>query len=91
MSRWAGRVAVVLAVTVGGGWAAALVISALPATSTISEHGANLLATVGGVLAGGLTTYLGGAVTRGRTSEDPATRRGMHAAGSADEEPTPPD
>jgi hypothetical protein len=59
VSDWPGRVALVLAAFVGGGWATALVLAATPWTDTISEQGANLLATVGGVLAGAVATYLG--------------------------------
>ena len=56
---WPGAVALVLAVFVGGGWCTALVLSATPRTDTISEQGAGLLETIGGVLAGGVVTYLG--------------------------------
>lgn len=56
---WAGRTAFVLAAFVAGGWATALVISATPWTDLISDTGANLLSTVGGVLAGAVATYLG--------------------------------
>ena len=56
---WPGAVALVVAFFVAGGWAVALVISALPITETITAGGANLLATVGGVLAGGVAAYIG--------------------------------
>lgn len=59
MKDWAGRTAFVLAAFVAGGWATALVISATPWTDLISDTGANLLSTVGGVLAGAVATYLG--------------------------------
>lgn len=59
MKDWPGRVALTLAAFVGGGWATALILAATPFTDTISEQGANLLATVGGVLAGAVATYLG--------------------------------
>lgn len=56
---WAGRTAFVLAAFVAGGWATAIILAATPLTDTISDAGANLLATVGGVLAGAVATYLG--------------------------------
>jgi hypothetical protein len=70
VNDWPGRVAFTLAAFVAGGWAVALILASTPWTDTISETGANLLATVGGVLAGALATYLGGAAERARSNPD---------------------
>jgi uncharacterized membrane protein YebE (DUF533 family) len=58
VSRWAGRVAFVLAVAVGGGWAASLILSSF-AGRGVSAEAASILSTIGGVLAGGIAAYLG--------------------------------
>lgn len=56
---WRGRVALTVAAFVAGGWAAALVWQASPATPPLDDTSAALLSTVGGVLAGGVAAYLG--------------------------------
>ena len=61
---WHGAVALVIAVCVGVGWAAALILASTPWTDTISDKGADLLTAIGGVLAGAVATYLGAAITR---------------------------
>jgi hypothetical protein len=74
---WSGAVALIVAFFVSGGWGVALVISALPITDPISESGADLLNTVGGVLAGGVSAYIGAVAAqsvsdrRERHSENP--------------------
>lgn len=68
---WPGAVALVISVFVAGGWCAALVLSASPLTDTISEQGANLLSTVGGVLAGGVVTYLGSQIPPRSPRDEP--------------------
>jgi hypothetical protein len=73
---WPGRVAFVLAAFVAGGWATALVLASTPWTDTISETGANLLATVGGVLAGALATYLGASYEQTRSTKSPGRPTG---------------
>jgi hypothetical protein len=67
---WAGRSAFALAVLVGGGWAAALIIAALHPMPTSSE-GLNFLNNVGQTLATGLIAFLGYKV-----GEQVATTRG---------------
>lgn len=71
MSRWAGRVAFVLAVAVGGGWAVSLVLSSL-AGRGVSAEAASILSTIGGVLAGGIAAYLGN--TSSPQHRDPSSR-----------------
>lgn len=56
---WPGAVALVVATLTSLGWSGALIITALPITDPITAGGANLLATVGGVLVGGVAGYLG--------------------------------
>lgn len=56
---WHGIVAVILAVTVGGGYATVLTITALQA-GPVTEGGAALLNNMGSVLAGALAGWLGG-------------------------------
>lgn len=56
--KWSGRVAFVLAVAVGGGWAVSLIISSLELRAPSPESAA-ILSTIGGVLAGGIAAYLG--------------------------------
>jgi len=70
---WPGRVAFVIAAFVAGGWATALILSATPWTDTISETGANLLSTVGGVLAGGVASYLGWSASEQQQKNKPGT------------------
>jgi membrane associated rhomboid family serine protease len=67
---WHGPVALVLALGLSLGWASALIIAALPVTNTISDQGANLLATVGGLMGGAVAAYLGA-----RSAEHTADRR----------------
>jgi len=55
---WTGVVAVILAITLGGGWSAALVISALLPT-TISTEGLTFLDNLGQTLATGVVAFLG--------------------------------
>lgn len=70
--RWSGPsvVAVILAVTIGGGFTAVLVITAMQA-GPITEGGAALLNNLGSVLAGALAGWLGGqAVATDRDRDD---------------------
>jgi hypothetical protein len=57
---WAGASVLVLAIFLGGGWAAALVMAASSRTPPISGETGDLLNSVGGVLAGAITAYIGG-------------------------------
>ena len=67
----------VLAVCLGGGWATAIVLSASPRTPPITDSTKDLLSSVGGVLAGAITAYIGGTIALKRhrkgegDSEDP--------------------
>lgn len=58
-----GTVAVILAATVGTGWAVALVVSVIHADE-LTTGGAVLLYTLGGTLVGGLIGWLGTAGRR---------------------------
>ena len=59
---WAGASVLVLAVTLGGGWATAIVFSSSSRTPPITDSTKDLLSTIGGVLAGAITAYIGGQV-----------------------------
>lgn len=80
MSRWAGRVAFVLAVAVGGGWAASLVLSSF-AGRAVSAEAASILSTIGGVLAGGIAAYLGN--SSAPANHDPGARTRASDTGPA--------
>ena len=60
---WAGAAILVLAVCLGGGWATAIVMSASSRTPVTTDNTKDLLSSVGGVLAGAITAYIGGYVT----------------------------
>jgi hypothetical protein len=73
--RWSGRVAFVLAVAVGGGWAVSLILTSL-AARPLAPESASILSTIGGVLAGGIAAYLGNTSQRDpndrtRATDDP--------------------
>src|SRR5262245_107988 len=55
---FAGICATILAVGLSAGWAGAILIAAFRGQQ-IGEQGANLLATLGGAMAGAIATYLG--------------------------------
>jgi membrane associated rhomboid family serine protease len=57
---WAGAVAFVVALFVSAGWAAAMIAAALD--DDVSAQGVQLLAALGGVLAGAVAGYLGASV-----------------------------
>jgi hypothetical protein len=59
---WPGAAVLVLAVCLGGGWATAIVLSASPRTPPITDSTKDLLSSVGGVLAGAVTAYIGGQI-----------------------------
>lgn len=59
---WAGAAVLVLAVFLGGGWATALIMSASSRTPPITDSTKDLLSSVGGVLAGAITAYIGGMI-----------------------------
>jgi hypothetical protein len=56
---WRGAVALVIAACVAGGWATALVISAIH-PDTVGERGGTLLYTLGGTMIGGVIGWLAG-------------------------------
>ena len=70
---WAGASIFVLAICLGGGWATALVMSASSRTPPITDSTKDLLSSVGGVLAGAITAYIGGYIStlRGRRKDPP--------------------
>lgn len=81
---WPGAVALVIAASLGLGWAAALIISAVHPEPT-SEAGLNFLSSLGQTLAGAVAAYIGyqiGAST-GTTTQDEPLRA------SEDDEPAP--
>lgn len=59
---WAGASVLVLAICLGGGWATAIVFSASSRTPPITDTTKDLLSTIGGVLAGAITAYVGGTI-----------------------------
>jgi hypothetical protein len=69
---WAGAAILILAVCLGGGWATALIMSASSRTPPITDSTKDLLSSIGGVLAGAITAYIGGyiSVMRQRSSDD---------------------
>lgn len=67
---WAGAAVLVLAVFLGGGWATALVMSASSRTPPITDSTKDLLSSVGGVLAGAITAYIGGMIALRRRDSD---------------------
>ena len=87
MSRWAGRVAFVLAVAVGGGWAASLVLSSF-AGRAVSAEAASILSTIGGVLAGGIAAYLGNSSTPAHRDPGARTRASDTGPAVLDSDPT---
>jgi len=61
----------VLAVCLGAGWATALVMSASSRTPPITDSTKDLLSSVGGVLAGAITAYIGGMIALKRHDRPP--------------------
>lgn len=61
-----GVVVLVLSITLGVGWATALIMSASSRTPPITDSTKDLLSSVGGVLAGGISAYIGAAVVSRR-------------------------
>jgi ABC-type branched-subunit amino acid transport system permease subunit len=67
---WAGAAILVLATFLGGGWATALIMSASSRTPPITDSTKDLLSSVGGVLAGAITAYIGGMIATRRKDDD---------------------
>ena len=61
----------VLAVCLGAGWATAIVMSASSRTPPITDSTKDLLSSVGGVLAGAITAYIGGMIALRQRRERP--------------------
>jgi len=59
-----------LAVCLAGGWATALVFSASSRTPPINDTTKDLLNSIGGVLAGAITAYIGGTIALRRHKRD---------------------
>ena len=68
---WAGAAVLILAICLGGGWATAIVISASSRTPPITDSTKDLLSSVGGVLAGAITAYIGGMIALRHQRETP--------------------
>ena len=67
---WPGAVALVLATTVGLGWAISMIIAVLEGDD-LSRTGATLLYVLGGTLIGGVVTWLGSNVREKKDTKDP--------------------
>ena len=67
---WAGATILVLAVCLGTGWATALIMSASSRTPPIAGETGDLLNSVGGVLAGAVTAYIGGYIATKHKDKD---------------------
>jgi hypothetical protein len=67
---WTGAVVLVLALCLGVGWATALIMSASARTPPIAGETGDLLNSVGGVLAGAITAYIGGMIAIKRRHKD---------------------
>ena len=65
---WPGAVALVLAITLGGGWCAGVIIAGTPPSvrAVGTSNGIDMLTAVGGVLAGALATFVGASITQRR-------------------------
>ena len=59
---WAGAAVLIIAVCLSVGWATALIMSASARTPPIAGETGDLLNSVGGVLAGAVTAYIGGQI-----------------------------
>jgi hypothetical protein len=66
----AGIAVVILALFLGGGWATGLVMAASSRTPPITDTTSDLLLAVGGVLAGSVSTYIGGVLALKRHAHD---------------------
>jgi hypothetical protein len=69
---WAGASIFALAICLGGGWATALIMSASSRTPPITDSTKDLLSSVGGVLAGAITAYVGGYISQMRRARRPS-------------------
>jgi hypothetical protein len=72
---WAGACVLVLAVCLGGGWATAIVMSASSRTPPVTDTTKDLLSSVGGILAGAITAYIGGQIALRRDRHTPPQGR----------------
>jgi hypothetical protein len=63
----------ILSICLGVGWSTALIMSASARTPPITDSTKDLLTSVGGVLAGAVTAYIGGYISqmRKKDKEDP--------------------
>jgi hypothetical protein len=61
-----GAIVLILAIALGFGWATALIMSASSRTPPITDSTKDLLSSVGGVLAGGISAYIGAQVATSR-------------------------
>ena len=68
---WAGAAVVILSVCLGGGWATAIVMSASSRTPPVTDTTKDLLSSVGSILAGAITAYIGGMIALRQRRRDP--------------------
>ena len=66
---WAGAAVFMLAFFLGAGWATALIMSASARTPPIAGETGDLLNSIGGVLAGAITAYIGGHIATKRLTK----------------------
>ena len=76
MVSWAGAAVLILAVCLGVGWGTALIMAASSRTPPITDSTKDLLSSVGGVLAGAITAYIGGQIANRMRDREPEDRRG---------------
>ena len=81
---WAGASVLVLAVCLGSGWATAIIMSASSRTPPITDSTKDLLSSVGGVLAGAVTAYIGGQIAHRRHHDRPLQGPQSDETGSED-------
>lgn len=89
---WAGRSAYALSLGLAVGWGGALLMAVFPHVP-VSDTVANLLATLGGAIAGAVATYLGSAIharagsSRASDPHPPEPAAAAGAAGATGSEP----
>ena len=85
---WAGAAVLVLAICLGGGWGTAIIMSASSRTPPITDSTKDLLSSMGGVLAGAITAYVGGMIALRRDRHDGPREDAEDDESEEDEEPS---